>query len=416
MKIVEGVYLHFIQTEKFKTHHLTCRFSCPLTEDNRARRSLVAQMLATANQAYPTSRLFRQRLAELYGAHFSTKVSSKGMTHMLDIDISFASNNMVLTAENILDEVLEFLNSVLFQPLISIEQYQSKTFKTEQANLINYLEADKEDLFYYSDLELDKLYFNHPYLQESLYSTADKVAAENSYTAYQEFRRMMAEDRIDFFLVGSIEEYPVLQKFHQLPLKPRQTTLTYFYQQDLSNVIEEKIERRSTSQSILNLAYHSPIYYGDEDYPALLVFNGLLGLFPHSLLFTEIREKSSLAYSISSQVNPYTGYLKIQAGISKADRQKVLRLVTQQLMNLKTGRFSTQLLGKTKKMLLNSSQLALDNHKSLVELRYNQVALPNEFEQMKELRQAIQSVDKAAIRSVASKIRLQAIYFMEGED
>ncbi len=53
MKIVEGVSLHLIKNQQFKTNHLTFRFSGDFNNKTVARRSLVAQMLVTANAKYP---------------------------------------------------------------------------------------------------------------------------------------------------------------------------------------------------------------------------------------------------------------------------------------------------------------------------------------------------------------------------
>ena len=55
MKIVDGVNLHLIKTEKFKTNHLTFRFTGERLKKTVAKRVLVAQMLATANADFPSS-------------------------------------------------------------------------------------------------------------------------------------------------------------------------------------------------------------------------------------------------------------------------------------------------------------------------------------------------------------------------
>ena len=57
MKLVEGVELHLIKSEKFKMNHLTFRFSGDFSQKTVARRVLVAQILATANAEYPTAQL-----------------------------------------------------------------------------------------------------------------------------------------------------------------------------------------------------------------------------------------------------------------------------------------------------------------------------------------------------------------------
>ena len=56
---------------------------------NGCETCLVAQILATANAEYPTAQRFRERLASLYGATLSTKVSTKGLVHIIDIELSF---------------------------------------------------------------------------------------------------------------------------------------------------------------------------------------------------------------------------------------------------------------------------------------------------------------------------------------
>lgn len=416
MKIIEGVYLHHIKTQKFKTNHLTFRFSGDLSEVSRSRRSLVAQMLATANQRYPNSRLFRQKLSELYGAHVSTQINTRGLVHMVDIDISFISNQYALSGENILGEILDFLEAMLFEPLVSIEQFQSKIFQVEQTNLINYLEADKEDIYYASDLELNQLYFDEPYLQESKYGSSEQIAKENSYTAFQEFRRMLKEDRLDLFLVGDMDDYKVVQRLHHWPLTARQLDLTYLSEQESSNVIRKKLTQKSYSQSVLELAYQTPVLYGSDDYASLLVLNGMLGVFPHSLLFTELREKNGLAYTISSQLQPYLGLLKVQAGIASENRQKSLAIITQQFKKIKSGRFSGQLLSKTKRMLINSAKLASDHPKSLVELTYNQSVFDSSEVTLTDIDEKIDGVTKSDIMTIGKRLTLRALYFLEGVD
>ncbi|MFA9413865.1 MULTISPECIES: EF-P 5-aminopentanol modification-associated protein YfmF [unclassified Streptococcus] len=415
MQIVDGVYLHVVQTEKFKTNHLTCRFSADVSKVNKARRALVAQMLATATSDYPSPRLLRQKLAELYGAGLSTKVTTKGLVHLVDLDLSAVGSEFALGGEDTVNELMALLRSILFNPLRTVEQYQTSIFDMEKANLINYLEADKEDIFYYSDLELDQLYFTHNSLKQSSYSTPEQVAKENSYTAFQEFQRMLREDRIDIFLVGKIDEYKILQGLHQLPFSPRQVSLNYQYQQDLTNITREKLETKQANQSVLDLAYHVPSVYGGEDYASLLVANGLLGLFPHSLLFTELREKAGLAYTISSHLEPFQSVLKIQTGIDRDQRQRVMQLVTKQLHALKSGRFTSDLVKKTKKMLVNSAALSEDYAKSLIELAYNRSVFGEKAKTLSEFQQEVQAVSKQDIVRLANKIKLQAVYFMEGE-
>ena len=405
MKIVDGVELHLIKNEKFKMNHITFRFSGDFNQKTVARRVLVAQILATANAEYPTAQRFRERLASLYGATLSTKVSTKGLVHIIDIELSFMKNRYTMAKENLLEEVIEFLYQVLFSPLVTVEQYQSKLFELEQANLINYLKADKDDSFYSSELGLKKLFFTNPASQTSKYGTAELAVVENSYTAFQEFQKMLREDRLDIFLLGEFDDYRMLQLFNRFPFEDRQKDLVFDYQQEFSNIVQEKLEVREVNQSVLQLGYSFPTRYGDKDYFTLLVFNGLFGGFAHSCLFTEIREKEGLAY---------TGLLNVYAGIDKKNRNRAMQLINRQFSTIRTGRFSEALLKQTKKMLQVNLKLAGDSPKVLIERSYNGQYLKNHYS-VDDMIDNIDKVNKADVMQLTKNIKLQALYFLEGK-
>lgn len=414
MKIVDGVELHLIKNEKFKMNHITFRFSGDFNQKTVARRVLVAQILATANAEYPTAQRFRERLASLYGATLSTKVSTKGLVHIIDIELSFMKNRYTMAKENLLEEVIEFLYQVLFSPLVTVEQYQSKLFELEQANLINYLKADKDDSFYSSELGLKKLFFTNPASQTSKYGTAELAVVENSYTAFQEFQKMLREDRLDIFLLGEFDDYRMLQLFNRFPFEDRQKDLVFDYQQEFSNIVQEKLEVREVNQSVLQLGYSFPTRYGDKDYFTLLVFNGLFGGFAHSCLFTEIREKEGLAYTIGSHFDIFTGLLNVYAGIDKKNRNRAMQLINRQFSTIRTGRFSEALLKQTKKMLQVNLKLAGDSSKVLIERSYNGQYLKNHYS-VDDMIDNIDKVNKADVMQLTKNIKLQALYFLEGK-
>ena len=395
MKLVDGVALHLIQNEQFKMNHLTFRFSGEFQQETVAKRVLVAQILATANATYPTAQRFRERLASLYGASLSTKVSTKGLVHIVDIEISFLKNRLVKTGENILEDIIDFLYHTLFSPLITVEQYH-------------------DDSFYSSELGLKKIFYDSPVFQVSKYGTADLVAAENSYTAYQEFQKMLREDQLDIFLLGEFDDYRMLQLFNKFPFENRDKTLRFAYNQDKSNVIREQVETREVSQSVLQLGYYFPTRYFDEDYATLLVFNGLFGGFSHSRLFEELREKEGLAYTIGSCFDIYTGLLNVYAGIDAENQMKVLKLINKQLSHLKSGRFSETFLNRTKELIKTNVVLSGDSPKATIERVYNDyhgIGSRGVDTLVKE----VDNVCKADVVAYSKEIALQALYFLEGK-
>lgn len=415
MKLAEGVDLHFIKSQQFKTNHLTFRFSGQRQEKSIARRALVAQMLATASQAFPNSKALREHLANLYGASLSTNVTTRGHIHIVDIDISFVSNRYVLGQEDLLGQVLLILGEILFRPLIFLEKYQTKTFDIEKANLIRYIEADEQDQFYNSSLGLQKLYYQDIALQISKYGTRELIEKENAFTAYQEFQKMLKEDKIDIFLLGDFDDYQAARYLAQFPLADRLISLQKIYRQDFSNVVKEEVITKETSQSILQLGYHIPIYYGQSAYYAMLVAEGMLGGFSHSKLFTVVREKESLAYTVGSRYDAFSGFLKIYAGIEKNSRAKTFKVINQQINELKMGRFSSQLVKQTKKMIISNAKMSMDNPKSLIEQTYSNLLFGEESVSLSTFIDKIDKITKHDIVTAVGMMKLQAVYFLEGE-
>ncbi|HEO7126988.1 TPA: insulinase family protein, partial [Streptococcus agalactiae] len=295
----------------------------------------------------------------------------------------------------------------------SLEQYQTSIFDTEKKNLIQYLEADIEDNFYSSDLALKSLFYNNKTLRLPKYGTASLVESENSFTAYQEFQKMLKEDQLDIFVVGDFDDYRMIQAFNRMAFEPRHKVLAFDYTQTYENITRSQVEDKDVNQSIMQLAYHLPITYKDEDYFALIVFNGLFGAFAHSLLFTEIREKQGLAYTIGSQFDSFTGLFTIYAGIDKENRERFLKLINKQFNNIKMGRFSSTLLKQTKDILKMNYVLASDNPKVIVDHIYHEHYL-DQFHTSALFIDKVDDVTKSDIVSVATKLKLQAFYFLEG--
>lgn len=415
MELKPGIDIHFIETKKFKTSHIKWRFSTFVVDESLvARRAIVAQMLASSCEKYETSLLLRRKLSSLYGANLSTDVSIKGCTHCLDIELSFLNDKEIPETENILESILDILDDIIFRPLSEVERFHKKTFEAEKINLINNLKADEEDPFYISDLKLREQFFLFDYKQMSKYGTVDLLSKEDAYTAYQEWRRMLEKDAIDIFVVGDVERYPLLRRFATYSLEERFPPLLFEHDQNRRTIVHGKIERRPNAQSVLELGYLLPTYYGDDNFAAFLVFNGLFVSNSHSRLFMKIREQEGLAYTISSQYDSYSYFYKIYAGIDAANRQKVLKLVNKEFLNLRLGCFSEYELAVTKNMLKNNLRLLEDSPQALMEKVYNQFRFAEINITTQNWERQIDEVSKSDVTALAKEIRLQAIYFMEG--
>ena len=415
MEITKGVRLHFIQSEKFKTNKIKVRFSAPMSKETVAGRVLTASMLETVNAVYPTSQAFRERLANLYGADYSTSLSRRGLVHYLDINLSFVRDKFLSRKNVLTDAMLDFLKASLFSPLVSQDAFDESAFEIEKKNILNDLEAEIENHFYHAHRELDKLFYEEEEMQMPRVGTIELIQKDTAASSFAAFQQMLQENQIDFFFIGDFNEVAVREKIQSFNFAPRQQELQLVYQQEYSNVLREGLEQKDVHQSIIELAYHFPIQYGEGEHLPLVVLNALLGGFAHSKLFVNLREKEGLAYTISSNFDIFSGMMRIYAGIDRSNRTRTVALINRQILDLKRGNFSLEELNQTKKMLRNSVLLAQDRQNTILERAYMSSVLGKKFLSLKAWLEALEQVRKDDIIKAAGLLKLQAIYFMEGK-
>ena len=414
MELVPGISAHFVQSKKFKTNKITIRFTAPLSLETIAGRMLSASMLETANKAYPTSQAFRRYLASLYGTDISTSAYRRGQAHVLDLTFTYVRDEFLSKKNFLTSQILELVKQTLFAPLVQDGAFEPTLFEIEKKQLLASLATDMDDSFYFAHKELDRLFFHDERLQlrySDLQNSISNESPENSYTCFQD---ALKNDRIDFFFLGDFNEVEVKEWLRSFSFTGRQIDVNPQYKQPYSNVLREGMVRKNVGQSVLELAYHCSTSYGDNHHLVMVVMNGLLGGFAHSKLFTNVRENAGLAYTISSQLDLFSGQLRMYAGIDRGNRNQARKLMNHQLLELKKGNFTDLEIEQTKEMIRRTLLLAQDSQTSLIERVYLNSLLGKSTSDFDSWVEKLNQVDKEAICKAANSVRLQAIYFMEG--
>ncbi|EID25318.1 MULTISPECIES: EF-P 5-aminopentanol modification-associated protein YfmF [Streptococcus] len=414
MKLVPGISAHFVQSKKFKTNKITIRFTAPLSLETVAGRMLSASMLETANQAYPTSQVFRRYLASLYGTDISTSAYRRGQAHILDLTFTYVRDDFLSKKNVLTSRILELVKQTLFAPLVQDGAFEPALFEIERKQLLASLATDMDDSFYFAHKELDSLFFHDERLQLRYSDLRNCISNESPKSSHTCFQDALKNDRIDFFFLGDFNEVEITESLKSLPFTARNSDVTIQYHQSYSNVLQEGMVQRNVGQSILEMGYHSPVKYSDDEHLPMLVMNGLLGEFAHSKLFTNVRENAGIAYSVSSQLDLFSGLLRMYAGIDRENRNQARKMMNHQLLDLKKGNFTDFELEQTKEMIRRSLLMAQDNQQTLVERIYLNALFGKSSFDMDRLVAKLESVDKEAVCKAANSLKLQAIYFMEG--
>ena len=414
MELVPGISAHFVQSKKFKTNKITVRFTTPLSLETVAGRMLSASMLETANKAYPTSQAFRKYLASLYGADISTSAYRRGQAHIVDLTFTYVRDEFLSKKNVLTSRIMELVEQTLFAPLVLDGAFEPTLFEIEKKQLLASLATDMDDSFYFAHKELDSLFFHDERLKLRYSDLRNSISNESPESSYTCFQDALKNDRIDFFFLGDFNEVEITESLKSLPFTARKSDIAIQYHQSYSNVLQEGMVQRNVGQSILELGYHSPVKYGDDQHLPMLVMNGLLGEFAHSKLFTNVRENAGIAYTVSSQLDLFSGLLRMYAGIDRGNRNQARKMMNHQLMDLKKGNFTDFELNQTKEMIRRSLLIAQDSQHTLVERIYLTALFGKATFDIDRLLEKLESVDKEAVCKAANSLKLQAIYFMEG--
>ena len=82
-EIKEGIKVHLIETEKFKTNLVAIFLSMPITRQDVTKNALLSAVLRRGSKNMPSMVQISQELEEMYGASFDNGIDKTGDNHIL---------------------------------------------------------------------------------------------------------------------------------------------------------------------------------------------------------------------------------------------------------------------------------------------------------------------------------------------
>ncbi|MDX8046998.1 pitrilysin family protein [Gracilibacillus sp. S3-1-1] len=411
----EGYDLHLIHTKKFKTIHLSVKFTTKLTRENVTKRALLPYILQQATVNYPTALELRQHLDSLYGTVLSVDSSKKGENHILTVRLELPNEQYIANSQDLLNKGIAFLQEVLYQPKLVDNGFDPKIVAREKETLRSKIASLKEDKMSLANTRMiEEMCQNEAYrlrvhgYEEDL----ENISAESLYSYYQEILR---EDHLDVFVVGDVEDLQVEDKLTDLiPARNTKEVADNVFT-TIDRDEQTIVETDDIKQAKLHFGYRTSITYKDDDYAALQVFNGLFGGFPSSKLFMNVREKNSLAYYAASRIESHKGLMFVFSGIAPEQYEKARDIILEQMEEMKKGEFTENDLNETKEMTINQLRETLDNPQGMIELHYQRVIAKSSLSPELLLEQ-ISKVTKEEVIKVANKIMLDTVYLLTSKE
>ncbi len=146
--------------------------------------------------------------------------------------------------------------------------------------------------------------------------------------------------------------------------------------------------------------------YEDKDEPAARVVAAILGRGTSSRLFTNVRERQGLAYTVYAEANSFvdTGLFEAYAGVNLDKIKQALDAVLHELEMIRHENVSEAELAKAKQQLIAGLEMSLESNSSIADRMGLQMVLLGRVIPIDEIIAGIEAVKVADVKRVAAKM------------
>ena len=418
----QGIKLHTINTNKFKTNLIAIFLSIPLTRENVTKNSLLASILRRGCEKYKTQEEISKKLEEMYGAEFNCGLDKIGKNHVLKFYIESINDEFLpQNEENMLKQSIEIISEIVFNPLVQNSGFNEEYVNQEKENVKQIIEAKKDNKARYSLFRcVEEMYKDKP---EGLYKYGYVEDLENidAQNLYEYYLNLIDTCKIDIFVSGQLDNIDVdkiIEEDDNLSnLKEREPRYNINRPEtknsiEKENKVEEKLD---VTQGKLVIGYDVVASKEDIENKKFryigMLYNAILGGTATSKLFQNVREKASLAYTASSSFSYYTGNIFVNAGIEIENFEKATDIIKEQIEAMKQGNFTEEDIENAKKVIVSNIAGISDEQDTEIIYLLGQELSDNNIS-LEKYAEFVQDVNKNEIEDFAKKVIINTIYFL----
>lgn len=410
-----GAYnLHIIKTNLYKTVTVKIFFREKALKENITKRNFLSRIMMLGSNDYKTKVDLTKAEQDLYAVNISG--TNRRIGNYLDTDISLKVLHDKYTEKGNFEKSLDLLNSLIFNPKVTNKAFDETDFNTvyeEYKADLNSLVENKMAYALIKGLEATNDKSVISYRSIGYLDDLEKITRENLYSYYEQ---VIKHNFVDIFVLGDVDEEYItnvirekfkINTFKKAPIK----TLVDETKTSRTKIVKEKTSSEQDNL-IITLSLNNLTDY-ERNYP-LSLYNAILGGGSESLLFTEIREKNSLAYYVSSTPNKLDNLIIIRGGISKDKSMDAVNIVKKILKDLEGGKIDDDRIAKAKEYYTSAIDDIIESPFQIIESYYMIELLG--VDDIETKRKKMLKVTKDEIIAVAKKIKMDTVYILEGSD
>ena len=417
-KINEGILLSSTKTDKFKSSVISFSLTFPMTKESVAYNILLSQILLRGPKSFTSIALINKHLDELYGSYIEIKSHNIGQNVSLSIVAETLENKYITDGTDLLGEVINVIAEFILTPAFAEDGFNQDYFEQEKKLAFDAINSEINNTRVYSAkrcLELMHEDSQRP-TSEELKSLICDTTFDNLLKHY---KNVILNTPIRVFYIGADDESIISEKLKKAfkdHTPKNELKLNVPSSIKRKELCEKKI-KMPVSQGKLSLGFSTDVVIdkNDDKYYTMMMLNEIFGGSPSSKLFMNVREKMGLCYYCSSSYSPYSGTLLVSSGFEIKNHEIAKEAILKQLEDIKNGLISDTEFYSAQKAILNSYKQLYDSPFD-IQAFFTDRALFGVTDSIDKAREKFLAVSKKDIIDLASQIKLNASFFIEGNE
>jgi len=416
-------HIHVLPTEQFRTRHLSVKIAIPARRETVTATAVLPFLWMEGTKRYPSAHALMRRADELFGTVLRTSTGKRGERQIAEVYASVPEEIGIDMVVGVFDQAKALLSDVFLHPFVKDAAFPDTHVAREKQLHRKRIDSVFDDKMAFAmERCMAEVSRGNDAASLPRFGFKEDIEQLTGASLYDVHRSLLREAEVHVYLVGNVSKEAAKQYMaelaEQVAGQSGDVQARRIAEQPLpltDRAVQYVVDRHSISQGKLNLGFRTGVSYSSPDYAAMQMAVAILGGFPHSKLFVNVREKASLAYYASSRFDGVSGVTAVQTGIEIGKYQEALDIVLQQVDALKAGSISNDEFIFTKRGLLNQFKQALDQPMAMVDVHFTGI-LTGISQDVIDLMRGIQEVKMEDVVGAAEKLALDTVYFLRDDE
>lgn len=414
-QIAQGVNFSAVSDTRFKTMKISATVLVPLSRDTVSAYALLSQVMTRSCAQFPDFTALSKKLSSLYGASLSGGVRKIGEALALTFSVSGLDDRYALTDESISEELSRILCSVIFNPLLDGEAFNSEEVEQERRQLIELAEGEVNDKRAYANNRLLELMCEDEPYGIRRYGTVESIKQVTASELYTTWQTMLTKAHFEIFFIGESSADTARQvfteKFSAVERNPFVLSTNIVPKAD---TVREFSDTMDVAQAKLLLGFRTACGGTDDGVPAMRLMCAILGGSAHSKFFINVREKQSLCYYCVSRYQRSKGIMTVESGVEFDNIEKTKNAVLAELDAIRRGEVTEDEINFAKLSIANDFVSICDTVSGIGEWYISQLS-DKKLLSVEEAIAEFDAITKEQIVEAANKLTLDTVYVLKGE-